>query len=368
MDQSAEKFDWRSAIIERSAPIAVIAALIVIVFLTVSPFLPAIIWGAVVAVAIAPWFRWLVRRMGGRRLLCTWIVGLLLAGTVVIPALGLAAAMLDFLPNMLSWTGTLSEVGPVEPPAALTELPAIGPHIREFWLDLTTDTSHALTLFREEIKAGFLWLLGEAEVFGIFVGEFAIGILLAVVFLHAGDRLTAGLDQFFYKLGGSFAQQIGRASALTARQTVIGVLGAALVQTLVATVAYLIVGVPNWMLLAGVTFILALIQIGPVLVFIPLAIWLWADGEGWQAAFVLFWGIVVVGIVDNVVRPLIASKGRDVPATLAFLGALGGFAQWGVIGVFIGPVILAVAYETVTRWSRLRSGDHENEQAEAELQ
>ncbi|MFC3726804.1 AI-2E family transporter [Neoaquamicrobium sediminum] len=349
------KLDRRSEYIGRLAPAAVVGALVVVVYLTISPFLPAIIWGAVVAIAIDPWFRWLVRKLDGRRLLSAWIVGVLLAGTVVIPALGLAAAMLNFLPNALSWTGRLSEVGPTEPPAILADLPAIGPQVTAFWHDLTTDASHALSLFRDEIKTGFLWLLGEVEIFGVFVGEFAIGILLAVVFLYAGDHLTSGLDRFFNRLGGSFAQEIARDSARTARQTVIGVLGAALVQTLVATIAFLVVSVPNWMLLAGVMFMLALIQIGPLLIFVPLAIWLWADGHGWQAAYVLFWGIVVVGLADNIVRPMIASKGGDVPASLAFLGALGGFTQWGVIGVFIGPVILAVGYEVASRWSGLRA-------------
>ena len=358
------KFSQRSAYIDRLAPAAVIAALAVIVFLTISPFLPAIIWGAIVAIAIDPWFRWLVGKLGGRRLLSAWLVGLLLAGTVVIPALGLAAAMLNFLPNALTWTGRFGELSTVGPPALLADLPAIGPHLRALWLDVTTDASHALTLFQDEIKTGFLWLLGEAEIFGVFVGEFAIGILLAVVFLYSGDNLTRGLDRFFAALGGPFAQEIARDAALTARQTVVGVLGAALVQSLVATIAFLALGVPNWMLLAGFTFILALIQVGPILVFVPLSIWLWADGHGWQAAFVLFWGIFVVGLVDNLVRPFIASKGRDIPASLAFLGALGGFAQWGVIGVFIGPVILAVGYEIVQRWAASRKDLQEIEHAD----
>lgn len=343
--------DHRSELIERIAPLAIIAALVVIVFMTISPFLPAIIWGAVVAISIDPWYRWLVGKVGGRRLLASWIVGALLAATVVIPALGLTVAMLDFVPGLLAWTGRLAEISPVDPPAIFMNLPAIGPEIQAFWHDLMTDASRALDTFKEEIKTAFVWLLGEAEVFGIFVGEFAIGILLAVVFLYAGDDLTTRLNLFFDKIGGAFARDIARNSVLTARQTVIGVLGAALVQTLVAVVSFIVVGVSNWMLLAGVTFILALIQIGPLLVFIPLGIWLWAEGHSWQAAYILFWGVAVVGTIDNVARPMIASRGRDVPATLAFLGALGGFAAWGVIGVFIGPVILAVAYEIFVRWS-----------------
>ena len=337
-------------LIDHFVPLAVVLSFVVVVFLTISPFLPALLWGVVLAIAIDPSFRWLVEKVSGRRLLAAWVTAVLLAIIFIIPALGLARALLDFVPEALSWFERLAAANTHEPPGGLKDLPAIGPQILALWQDLMTDASKAFARFQAEIKGAFLWFLAEAEVLGIFVLEFAIGILFAVIFVYRGDSLTGHVDRFLHRVGGRFAQDVAAHSVTTARQTVRGVLGAALVQTLVAVVSYLIVGVPNWMILAGITFLLALIQIGPFLVFIPLSIWLWADGHVWQAAFVFLWGIVVVNTVDNIVRPMIASKDSNLPASLAFLGALGGLAEWGVLGVFLGPVILAVGYEVVMKW------------------
>jgi predicted PurR-regulated permease PerM len=93
-----------------------------------------------------------------------------------------------------------------------------------------------------------------------------------------------------------------------------------------------------------------LIQIGPALVFVPISVWLWTQGETGMAIFVLVWGLVVVNLVDNIVRPWLVSKGAHIPAILAFLGALGGLVQWGLVGVFLGPVVVAVCYEMILKW------------------
>jgi predicted PurR-regulated permease PerM len=134
------------------------------------------------------------------------------------------------------------------------------------------------------------------------------------------------------------------------RQTVLGVLGAGLAQTLVATFSYIVAGAPGWVILAGITFVLSLVQIGPALVWGPMSIWLWLSDRTGMALFVFFWGLVVVNLTDNVVRPLLVSKGSDLPAFLAFLGAIGGLMAWGVVGVFVGPVIVAVVHQLVLKW------------------
>ena len=340
----------REKLIDRFAPMALLLALLAAALLTVYPFLPAIFWGIVLAMTIQPRYEWLVGKLRGRRLLAAWIATIVLLLVFIVPALGLARAILAFVPDALSWLERLSTAHTREPPAPLRDLPAIGPHLTEVWKDLTSDTAHAFTRFRDEIKEIFVWLLAEVEVLGVFVFEFALGILLAVVFVYSGDGLTQRLSRFFHRIGGSFADDLAKRAVITTRQTVRGVLGAAMIQTLVATISFIIVGVPNWMILAGLTFLLALTQIGPFLVFIPLAVFLWADGQTWAAAFVLAWGLIVVNSIDNVVKPYISSKDSDVPASIAFIGALGGLAEWGVLGVFLGPVVLAVCYEMVLHW------------------
>jgi predicted PurR-regulated permease PerM len=337
-------------VIDRLAPVAIVLSLLIVAFLTVEPFLPAILWGVVLAIAIEPRHRRLVHRLGERPRLASAFTATLLIIAFVLPAAGLARALVSFVPDALNWFEGLAAGAPREPPATLRSLPAIGPQLAELWHAFAVDASEALARFREEIKTALLWVLTEAEIIGVFVLEFAIGILLAVVFVHNGERLAPVLQRFFHRVGGPFAQQVAEHSVVTVRQTVRGVLGATLVQTLVATVSYIAIGLPNWTILAAVTFLLGLTQIGPVLVFLPLTLWLWADGQTWAAAFVFVWGMLVVNTVDNLVRPFLTSKDGDIPASLAFIGALGGVAEWGVLGAFLGPVVLAVVYEIVLEW------------------
>jgi len=204
--------------------------------------------------------------------------------------------------------------------------------------------------FKDELKTILLWLLQEAELLGVFVFEFAIGVIMAMILVYRAGDVSEFASRFFDKLGGQFATRLAVHSVVTTRLAVRGVLGAALAQTLVATFSYVVAGVPGWIVWAGVTFILSLIQIGPVLVWLPMSLWLWTQDNTYMALFVFLWGLIVVNLIDNIVRPMLVSKDSDMPATLAFLGAVGGLMQWGVVGVFLGPVIVAVGYELVLKW------------------
>lgn len=340
----------RSELLEKLAPIALVSAVLLVGFLTLSPFLPAILWGAVLAVAVAPLHQKLLAAIGNRRALAAAITGTGLSLCFIVPAIGIARALAAFLPSALNWIERVALDGLERPPEPVLNLPLVGESIAELWHSLGTDVSSVATHFRDELKTVLVWLAYEAEVFGVFILEFAIGIILAVALVYHFDRVAKLSQKFFDRLGGTFAQRMAALSVRTTRHTVIGVLGAALAQTLVATFSYVVAGVPGWIIWAGITFILSLIQIGPALVFIPISVWLWTQGELGMAIFVLVWGLVVVNLVDNIVRPWLVSKGAQIPAILAFLGALGGLVEWGLVGVFLGPVVVAVCYEMILKW------------------
>jgi len=348
--------DWqvsdapKAELIERFAPFGLVLSVLFVGLLTLYPLLPAILWGIVLGIAVAPLHQRLLARLGNRRALAAAITGLGLALCFVVPALGIARALASFLPSALNWVERVALAGLGKPPEPVLNLPLIGASIAELWHSLGTDLSSFTTHFGDEIKAILVWFAYESEVLGIFVFEFAIGVILAVLLVYNFDRVTELSHKFFDRLGGTFARRMAALSVQTTRQTVIGVLGAALAQTLVATLSYVIAGVPGALIWAGITFILALIQIGPALVFVPMAIWLWIQGQPGMAIFILVWGLIVVNIVDNIVRPLLVSKGTHVPAILAFLGALGGLVEWGLVGVFLGPVVVAVCYEMILKW------------------
>lgn len=340
----------KGELIEKLAPLGLVFAVFFVGFLTLSPFLPAILWGAVLAIAVAPLHQKLLAFIGNRRVLAATITGIGLSLCFVVPAIGIARALASFLPLALNWVERVAISGLDHPPEPVLNLPLFGESIADLWRSLGTDVSSVATHFRDELKTVLVWLAYEAEVLGIFVLEFAIGIILAVAIVYNFDRVAELSHKFFDRLGGTFARRMALLSVRTTRHTVIGVLGAALAQTLVATFSYVVAGVPGWIIWAGITFILSLIQIGPALVFVPISIWLWTQDELGMAIFVLLWGVVVVNLVDNIVRPWLVSKGAHIPAILAFLGALGGLVEWGLVGVFLGPVVVAVCYQMILKW------------------
>ncbi|MEZ5811625.1 MAG: AI-2E family transporter [Rhizobiaceae bacterium] len=355
----------RLTLIERLLPVGLLLAVLAVAFLTLMPFLPALLWAAMLAVAIAPRFEWLVAKLNGRRLLAAWLMGLVLFLCILIPAIGLARTMLAYLPGALGWLESVSVVDSISI-GSLETLPAVGPHLAEIWQSLFSDAAGTATHFEQELKAVLLWLLHEFDLLGVFVFEFAIGILLAMILVYRSERVAQLASKLFLKIGGKFAHRLAVHSVATTRQAVRGVLGAALAQTLVATVSYVIAGVPGWMILAGITFILSLIQVGPVLIWLPISIWLFAGDQVGMAAFVFLWGLIVVNLTDNLVRPMLVSRDNDLPASLAFLGALGGMLEFGVVGVFLGPVIVAVAYELILKWLEPETLPDDEELSEAE--
>jgi len=340
----------KGELIERLAPLGLVLAVLFVGILTLYPFLAAILWGVVLAIAVAPLHQKLLLSLGSRRGLAATITGCGLALCFVLPAIGIARALASFLPSALNWVERVALAGLGTAPEPVLNLPLVGKSLADLWHSLGTDISSVATHFGGELKALLVWVAYEAEVLGIFVFEFAIGVLIAAVLVYNFDRVAELSQKFFDRLGGSFAQRMAALSVVTTRQTVIGVLGAALAQTLVATFSYVVAGVPGWIIWSGITFILALIQIGPALVFVPMSIWLWTQGQTGMAIFILVWGLLVVNLVDNIVRPWLVSKGTHIPAILAFLGALGGLVEWGLVGVFLGPVVVAVCYEMILKW------------------
>ena len=125
---------------------------------------------------------------------------------------------------------------------------------------------------------------------------------------------------------------------------------AAAAQTTVASFAYWLAGAPHWPILSLLTFVLGLIQIGPILIWLPLSIWLWIDGQIAMSIFVSGWGLLFVSLTDNVVKAMVLARGANLPAILAFLSALGGLIAWGIVGLFLGPVMVAVCYQIIRSW------------------
>lgn len=336
--------------IEAALPVLALLLLLMLGFVTLRPFLPALLWGLFLSVSLAPFHGRATRYLGGRRGLATFVAGTLMVLLFVLPMLGLARGLVAFIPDAIAWMNTAG--APALSPDNFTRMsgnPA-GLERQEIWLTLLADLNAVRIQFGDELRPVATWVVTEGRLIGAFVIEFALGALIAAILLHRAGPLAEAFAQLSTRIGGDLGAEMLTRSVATIRSTVFGLLGSAALQTLVASVAYVIVGAPHWPILALLTFMLGLLQVGPILIWGPLAVWLWSGGQTGMAIFLAIWGLVVVGLTDNVVKTAVMSRGADLPAILAFLGAIGGLLTWGIVGIFLGPVIVAVCYQLILRW------------------
>jgi predicted PurR-regulated permease PerM len=330
----------------------VLVLLFAFAFLTLRPFVPALLWGVFLSVSLLPAHDRLVTRLGGRRTAASVGMGLVLTLVMIVPIVGLARAIVGFMPVALDW---LSAAAPrVAGAASGADLaPTRGfaeTEIDSMWQELAHDLDFIRQRLGDNVQPIANWVVTEGRLVGSFVLEFALGALIACILLQSAPSVGGTIRRFAGRVGGSYGTDTLDHAVLTIRTTVLGILGSAAAQTAVASVSYVVVGAPHWPILALLTFLLALLQIGAILIWAPLAVWLWSAGQEGMAVFLVIWGVVVVGLVDNFVKTAVVSRGAKVPAILAFLGALGGLLTWGIVGIFLGPVIVAVSYQILLRW------------------
>jgi predicted PurR-regulated permease PerM len=190
----------------------------------------------------------------------------------------------------------------------------------------------------------------EGRLIGHFILEFLLGLILAAMILHNAEHLQRLATKAAMKVGGQRGHDLAHRAVVTIRYAVLGILGSAAVQAGVAALAYWFVEAPHWPLLAMATFLLGMLQVGPVLIWAPLSLWLWLDGQFGMAILLTLWGLFAVGLSDNVVKALVVSRGANLPAIMVFLGAVGGLLVWGIVGIFLGPIILALCHELTLWW------------------
>jgi len=344
-------------IVDAMLPVVLLVVVLMLGFSTVQPFLPAILWGVFLSVSLWPLHDRLARRLDGRRGMASLLIAALLMVVLVLPMVGLSRSLITFIPDALVW---FSEEGApmISPDETVTvERDLFTGEIKSAWDTLRAEVRFIASHFGAELRPAAFWLIREGRLLGVFVAEFVLGVLIATILLHRAEPLGGAVFSMLERIGGGFAADLGRSAAQTIRFTVLGLLGSAAVQTGVASFAYWLAGVPHWPVLSLVTFMLGLVQIGPILVWLPIAFWLWSGGHVGMAVFMVIWGLLVVGLSDNLVKSLVVARGANIPAILAFLGAVGGLLTWGVVGLFLGPVILAVCYQLTLKWLEAEADD-----------
>ncbi|AOY91588.1 AI-2E family transporter [Cupriavidus sp. USMAA2-4] len=338
-------------LIERLAAVFALIVLIGGSLLVLAPFTTALLWGAILA--YSSWYPYTVlsRWLGNRRGVAALIFVLLAFVVVLGPFVYAGASVSAHIDEMSALVDRYVEHGLPQLPDWLTSLPYLGSYLQTSWDKLLHADSEMLANVRKLLAPVGHALLGAGLSVGAGLGQLALSIVLAYFFYTGGEFAVAWLRAGMRRIGGERADHLLSLAGNTIKGVVYGVLGTAFVQALLAGIGFWIAGVPTPALLGLVTFFLSVIPVGPPLVWIPAALWLYHAGSVGWAIFIVVWGMGVVGMADNVIKPLLISKGTDMPLIWIMLGVLGGALAFGFLGVFIGPTVLAVAYALLRDWT-----------------
>jgi predicted PurR-regulated permease PerM len=241
------------------------------------------------------------------------------------------------------------------PPGWLETVPLAGGYLKGKWMVLMQgDEGAALLQLKQYLLQLPLkdWAIQAGAVLGHGVVLITFSVFICFFFYRDGPAITARAQAVMERLAGHRAKQLIEVTAGTVSRVVNGILGTALAQSVLALLGFWIAGLPGAMLLGLLTFFLSIIPMGPPLVWLPASLWLFSQGEIVWAIFLAIYGLVVISSIDNVVKPYLISRGGSLPLLLVFMGVLGGLLAFGFIGVFLGPVILAVGYALLSEWMR----------------
>jgi predicted PurR-regulated permease PerM len=316
--------------------------------LILSPFLLAIVWALIIAVAVHPAYRRLASLLGGRDLLAALIVTLLLLTLLVVPMLLLGDTLIETALNLAQRVRDGSLALP-PPPANVASWPLIGPPLAEFWGLAADNLQLALTPLLPYLKpvAGWLVSTGTGAGLGLLQTLAAIAIAgLVLARAEFGQRISAALTR---KLAGEDGMKMAGLIEQTVRSVAAGILGVAIIQALLAGLGMLVAGVPGAGFWTVVALILCVVQLGPALVLVPAVIYVFSFGETFTAVAFLVWCVLVV-LIDNVLKPMLMGRGVKAPIVVLFIGAIGGLLTMGIVGLFVGALVLVVSYTLLMAW------------------
>jgi predicted PurR-regulated permease PerM len=337
--------------IDRTITLVVLVVLLVGVFRVLQPFLSAIAWAAILAAALAPLYRLLLSRTQ-RPVLAATLMTLLILMVVVAPFVIVGATLAENFDRMAVFVRDAIASGPPDPPAWLAQLPLVGERATAYWASLAHDSARVLAELRRFADPLRDFALRSGAVVGEGLLQLTLSVLIAFFFFRDGEAIMARVRGAVGRIAPTRGLHMLGVASATTQAVVYGILGTALAQGVLMAVGLYIVGNKAAPLLGLLTFFLSPVPIGPPMVWIPVGLWMiLSQGETAWGIFLLVWGAVVVSSVDNVLKPMIISKGSDLPFILVMLGVFGGVIAFGFIGVFLGPVLLAIGFALVKEWA-----------------
>jgi predicted PurR-regulated permease PerM len=339
---------------QRFQPFTRITAIILLVIgclIVLRPFVAAILFATAITISSWPLYLRLLTRLKQRRWLAALIMSVGLTLLIIVPLTlvtwNIADNASDFYEQLKASVGT----GTLEPPLWLKDIPVLGEMVDTYLRRLLGSREELLNAARGLLEPARHFLLGSGMVLGSGVAQVSLAVFVSFFLYRDGQALLAALATGMDKLIGEQSVSVADTVSRTVRGVMYGLLGTALAQAVVAAIGFVIAGVPAVALLSVATFLFSLIPVGPPLIWGGATIWLFNQGSTGWAIFMLVWGMFVISGVDNVVKPMLISRGSSLPFILVLLGVMGGVLAFGFVGLFIGPTLLAVGLGLLRNWT-----------------
>jgi predicted PurR-regulated permease PerM len=331
--------------------LALIAALAVLCFQVLSPFLNLMIWSIILAVTLYPLHQMLARRLGGRQGLSSVIFVILGAALIVIPTWLLMNSFADSIQRFIS--AVHQNAVQIPPPReGVKNWPIVGSNLYQGWSKAYSDLPGLVQSMQPKIGALARDALSMVASLGGTMLLFLASFVVANIVMAHGESVSRRARATFSRVAGSArGESLAKLTLSTIRAVALGVVGVAAIQALLIGLALLLAGIPIAGILAIIALVLGIAQVPALIVTLPVIIYIWTSGHYGNGAAVIHTIILLVtGAADNVLKPFMLGRGVDVPMPVILFGALGGMASGGILGMFVGATALAVAYEIFTNW------------------
>ena len=354
--------------IQRDLTRTTLAILSILLLIAVSlwvlrPFLAATVWATMLVVATWPLLRGLERRFGGRRAPAVAAMTLAMLLLLVVPLWLAISTIVDHLEEIIAALRNFAASGVPAPPGWVETLPLIGSKLAGLWRDLAdAGTQGLFTKVQPYAAQSGKWVLAEIGNLGTMLLQFLLVVLISAVLYAGGESAADKARRFGRRLAGERGEKSIVLAGQAIRGVALGVGVTAIVQSSLGGIGLAVAGVPFAPLWTAIMLMLCIAQIGPALILFPAVGWMFWTGDSAWGGGLLAWSLLVVSL-DNFLRPLLIRKGADLPLLLIFSGVIGGLLGFGLVGIFVGPVALAVSYTLLDAWLAEAPGAAQGEAA-----
>lgn len=314
------------------------------------PFLFSLTWAVMIVIATWPLMLKIQRHCWHKRWIAVLIMSLALLLLLVLPLSFAIITVLDSTGELVGLLDKLKTVKIGDPPAWFNTVPLFADKLNQRWQQLAVispqEISEKLAPYANTVLT---WFIAQVGNIGLLVLQFVLLIILSSVLYAKGESASNLVCSFARRLAGDRGLEAAKLSAAAIRSVAIGIVGTAIIQSALGGLGLVVTGVPAATLLIAIMMLLCIAQVGPGLVLFPAVVWLYWSGDSTWATVLLIWS-VFVAISDNFLRPYLIKMGADLPILLIIAGVIGGLVAFGIIGLFIGPVMLAVTYTLLQAW------------------